>query len=239
MGDYRRSVQVLKSAAALAPDHPAMEDGWMILGFSCGHIGDHECERDAYLKVLELETEESGRLTPTLNLAEVEMHAGNLKEAISLYQEALRISARLTASGSNALAEWGIAVAYDRAGDRNNAEKSARRAIEISSSLRRDLLNDPSFVFFYPAYEIHYYEGIGAVALARGASSAHDAAIYWGLAERKFEQYVRGAEQTNPKDRFLGAAKARHASCKAEREKAEKKRAKEPLKRTDEEELPL
>ena len=83
------------------------------------------------------------------------------------------------------------------------------------------------------------YEGVGAVALARGASSAHDAAIYWGLAERKFEQYVRGAEQTNPKDRFLGAAKARHASCKAEREKAEKKRAKEPLKRTDEEELPL
>jgi len=77
------------------------------------------------------------------------------------------------------------------------------------------------------------------VTLARGAPSAHDAAIYWSLAERKFDQYVRGAESSNPKDRFLGAAKARLASCKAEREKAEKKRAKEPIKRSDEEELPL
>jgi hypothetical protein len=94
-------------------------------------------------------------------------------------------------------------------------------------------------VYFYPDYEVLYYEGLGAVTLARGATSAHDAAIYWNLAERKFEQYIRGAEKTNPQDRFLGSAKARHAACKAEREKAEKKRAKEPVKRTDEEELPL
>jgi tetratricopeptide (TPR) repeat protein len=224
------------------PTHPMVEDAWFWLGLSCGMTGDHRCEREAYQKALELETEDGGRLTPTLNLSEVEMHLGNLKESIALYQETARLAAHVggpDGSFTNALAEWGLAVALDRAGERQSAERAAKRALEVSKSLRVPNILRSEGVSFYPDYEVLYYEGLGAVTEARGAGSAHDAAIYWSLAERKFEQYVRGAEQTNPKDRFLGAAKARHASCKAEREKAEKKRAKEPIKRTDEEELPL
>lgn len=237
-GEHRRAVEVLRSAVKMAPQHPSMEEAWLYLGLSCGYIGDHQCERESYLKALEWQTEDARRLTATLNLAEVEMHLGNLKDSIALYQETLRMSARLSASTTNALAEWGIAVAYDRTGDRNAAERAAKRAIEISNSVRRDVLHEQG-VFFYPDYEVHYYDGLGAVTLARNATSAHDAAIYWALAERKFDQYVRGAEAKNPQDRFLAAAKARLTSSKAEREKAEKKRLKEPVKRRDEEELPL
>lgn len=237
--DHKRAIEVLRGAIAKDPSHPMMEDAWFVLGLSCGSIGDHECEREAYLKTLELETEEAARMTPTLNLSEVEMHRGNLKESIALYNETLRLSARVGASYTNALAEWGLAVALDRAGERNAAERAAKRALEVSTSIHRENILRDAGVYFYPDYEVLYYEGLGAVTLARGASSAHDATIYWALAERKFEQYVRGAERTNPADRFLPAAKARHASSKAEREKAEKKRAKEPLRRTDEEELPL
>lgn len=237
--DHRRSIEVLRSAIKLDPNHPMIEEAWFVLGLSCGSLGDHECEREAYLKTLEIETEDVARMTPTLNLAETEMHLGNMKEAVALYNETLRLSAHVGASYTNALGEWGLAVALDRSGEKSSAERAAKRALEISFSIHREnILNDPG-VYFYPDYEVHYYEGLGAVTLARGSTSAHDAVIYWGLAERKFELYVRGAERTNPKDRFLGVAKARHASCKAEREKAEKKRAKEPVKRTDEEELPL
>lgn len=235
---HRRAAEVLKSAVALKPDSPLMGDALLALGWACGHLGDHDCERDAYTQLLQIETEDVSRLMPLGNLAEVEMHFGNMKESIALYQETLRISAHVGANVSHALASWGLAVALDRTGDRNAAEDAARRALEISASLRRDLLHEEG-VFFYPSYEVSYYEGVGAAAIARKATSAHAAAISWGAAERRFEKYVREAERTNPKDRFLGAAKARHASAKAEREKAEKKRAKEPLKRTDEEELPL
>lgn len=237
--DHKRAVEVLRSAIKMDPTHPMMEDAWFVLGLSCGSLGDHHCEREAYQKTLEIETEEIARMTPTLNLSEVEMHLGNLKESIALYNETLRLSARAGASYTNALAEWGLAVALDRAGERNAAERAAKRALEISTSIHRENILRDYGVYFYPDYEVLYYEGLGAVSLARGASSAHDAAIYWALAERKFEQYVRGAEQKNPTDRFLPAAKARHASCKAERQKAEKNRAKEPLKRSDDEELPL
>lgn len=240
--DHRRAIEVLRSAIKMDPTHPMMEDAWAWLGISCGSIGDHQCERESYLKTLEIETDDIARMTPTLNLSEVEMHLGNLKESIALYNETRRLSAQVgggEGSYTNALAEWGLAVALDRAGERQLAERAAKRAIEISTSMRRSNILREDGVYFYPDYEVLYYEGLGAVALAREATSAHDSAIYWGLAERKFEQFVRGAERTNPKDRFLGAARARHASAKAEREKAEKKRLKEPLKRTDEEELPL
>jgi tetratricopeptide (TPR) repeat protein len=236
--EYRRALTVLRSAVEMAPDHPAMDDAWFILGLACGHLGDHVCERDAYQKTIDLETEDAGRMTPTLNLAEVEMHLGHLKESIALYQETSRLATRVGSNTTIILAEWGLAVANDREGDRAAAERSAKRALELSASIHHDMLHDAN-VSYFPPYEINYYEGLGAVVLARNAKSAHDASIHWGLAERSFERYVRGAEQTNPKDRFLSAAKTRHASCKAEREKAEKKRVKEPLKRTDEEELPL
>lgn len=238
-GEHRRAAEVLKSAIALDPSHPIMSEAWLYLGFACGHIGDHVCERDSYLEVLRNETEEPKRLTPMLNLSEVEMHLGNLKESISGYQEALRMAARLPTNSTTPLAQWGLAVAYDRSGDRIAAEREAKGAVEIERSMRiTDLLHSDG-VFFYPAYEVLYYDGLGAVARARGAASAHDAAIFWAEAERKFEQYVRSAELRNPSDRFLPHAKARYTSSKAEREKAEKRRVKEPVKRTDDEELPL
>jgi tetratricopeptide (TPR) repeat protein len=238
-GEHRRAAEVLKSAIELDPNHPIIDEAWMYLGFACGHIGDHVCERDSYVEVLRRDTEDYRRVTPMLNLSEVEMHLGHLKESISGYQETLRLAARLPASSTAPLAKWGLAVAYDRAGDRPAAEREAKGAIELERSMHEENLLHSDGVFFYPSYEVLYYDGLGAVARARAAASAHDAAIYWAEAERKFDGYVRSAEQRNATDRFLPQAKSRLASCKAEREKADKRRLKEPLKRTDEEDLPL
>jgi len=149
--DHRRSIEVLRSAIKLDPSHPMIEEAWFVLGLSCGSVGDHECERDAYLKTLELETEEAARMTPSLNLAETEMHFGNMKESVALYNETLRLSARVGASYTNALAEWGLAVALDRSGDRGNAERAAKRALESSASIRKEHIIRDHGVYFDPS----------------------------------------------------------------------------------------
>src|SRR4051794_15424247 len=91
---YRRAAEVLKPALEMAPDHPAAEEAWGMLSEACGHFGDHACERRAYQKLLRDHTEEHEQGITTMNLAETEMHFGNLKEAIEGYRESLRIASR-------------------------------------------------------------------------------------------------------------------------------------------------
>jgi tetratricopeptide (TPR) repeat protein len=225
--NHARAAEVYTSAIADFPDHPSMERAWIRLAFACGHLGDHACESNAYAQVLRLETEEIMRATPTLNLAETRMHLGDLKEAIEGYREALRIAGRVPSRETAPLATWGLAVALDRAGDRIAAEKEARFAVELERSMGMRMLLRSSDVFFVPAYEVHWYEGLGSAARARVAPSARDAAKLWAMSERSFSEYVKAGEPKN--DRWLPIAKARLAQAKLERERAEKKAAREPV----------
>ncbi|MDF2695956.1 MAG: hypothetical protein K0S65_4339, partial [Labilithrix sp.] len=218
--NHARAAQVYKAAIADFPDHSAVDQAWLRLAFACGHLGDHACERNAYIEVLRRETEEVLRATPTLNLAETQMHLGDLKEAIDGYREALRIAGRVPSRETAPLATWGLAVALDRAGDRLAAEKEARFALEIEHSMGYPRLLRSKDVFFVPAYEVHWYEGLGAAATARVLTSAREALPLWRQAERSFSEYVKAGEPKN--DRWLPIAKARLAQIKIERERAEK-----------------
>jgi len=238
-GEHLRAIAVLRDALAFAPDHPSAESGWWFLGVACGHAGEHACERASYEALLRLRTEDFRRLTPMLNLAEVEMHAGNLRDAIAGYQETLRVAARLPTDETTPLAQWGLAVAFDRSGDRIAAEREATRAIELERSMHREGLVHSSGVFFYPEYEVLWYDALGAAARARSAGSAHEAAAHWAVAERAYGGYVRAAEAKKAGDRWVALARARQASCRGERERAEKRRAREPLPVREEDEVPL
>jgi tetratricopeptide (TPR) repeat protein len=231
---YKRAAEVLGEALAMAPDHPAAEEAWSRLAEACGHIGDHACERRSYDMVLRLTTEESDRGTSTLNLAETEMHLGNLKEAIDGYREALRIASRspgrtLSEQRLAPLALWGLAVALDRSGDHVGADREALAVLQMQSSSGMSGLLRSSDVFFFPDYELSWYDAVGATAQARrpGATAA-DAARSWKAAEEAFARYVQGAERSPTPDRWLELARARHAAAKLEREKAEMRRGKVP-----------
>ena len=243
LDDHVRAARVLKAVLAEFPDHPAAEDGWLRLAFACGHTGDHECERKAYAEVLRYATEEIARATPTLNLAETEMHLGNLREAIEGYREALRIAGRVPVGlgdlGQTApLAVWGLAVALDRSGDRLGAEKEARFALELSRSMGGpNLLRSPG-VFFVPAYEVNWYEGLGASAKAKVSTSPTEIVNLWRAAEQSFTAWVRGAEREKS-DRWLELGRVRLAAVKAERERAEKKHGKSPIPTLDDDEKAL
>jgi tetratricopeptide (TPR) repeat protein len=227
LNEHEKSARTLKSVLADFPDHPAAEDGWLRLAFACGHTGDHECERNAYTQVLRYATEEIARATPTLNLAETEMHLGHLREAVEGYREALRIAGRVPSRETAPLAVWGLAVALDRSGDRLAAEKEARFARELARSMGVPHLLRTDGVFFVPAYEVNWYEGLGSSAAAKVATSPNEALRLWRSAEQSFTGYVRGA-QVAGNDRWLDLAKLRLATVRAERERAEKKQVKEP-----------
>ena len=238
---YKRAAEVLGAALALAPEHPAAEEGWSRLAEACGHIGDHDCERRAYGEVLRLTTEEGDRGTSTLNLAETEMHLGNLREALVGYREALRIASRSPSRTLAPLAMWGLAVALDRSGDRIEADRQALEVLATQASSGLSGLLRSSGVFFYPDYELGWYDGVGAAAQARkpGISPA-EAARHWKAAEDAFAGYVRAATRPGITDRWLDLAKVRLATAKAERERAEKRRGKSPPEpRLDDEETPL
>jgi len=226
-GYYKRAAEVLGEALAVAPEHPAAEEAWSRLAEACGHIGDHDCERRAYTMVLRLMTEEADRGTSTLNLAETEMHLGNLKEAIEGYREALRIASRSPSPTLAPLALWGLAVALDRSGDRVGADREALGVLQLQASSGLSGLLRSSGVFFYPDYELSWYDAVGAAAMARkpGATAA-EAARHWAAAEEAFGRYVRAAEQSRTPDRWLELAKVRLAAAKLERERAEKRRGK-------------
>ena len=237
--EYEKAAQLLKSVLAAAPEHPAAEAGWKRLAVACGHTGDRECERKSYGQELRFETDEGERGTPTLNLAETEMHTGNLREAIEGYREALRIAGRVSSRELAPFAVWGLAVALDRSGDRVGAEKEARFARELERSMNVPNLLHTDAAFFTPEYEIHWYDGLGAAAVAKQATAPAEIVRLWRSSEQSFASYVRFAEIAKEKDRWLELAKLRLASAKAEREKAEKKYGKEPPRELDENEREL
>lgn len=227
--NYGKAAATLKSALERAPNHPAAENAWLELAFACGHIGDHICERKSYVEVLRIETEDIHRATPSLNLAETEMHLGSLKEAVELYRETLRLAGRFPSGNTAPLAVWGLAVALDRSGDSVAAEKEARFALEIERGMNHPRLLRSHNVFFVPAYEIHWYEGLGWGAEAKTAPSAAESLRLWRLSEASFDAYVRQADQN---DRWLALAKVRLANAKAAREAAEKAAARQPKPKT-------
>lgn len=226
--EHGRAAEVLRSALTDFPDHARAGHAWLRLAFACGHLGDHECEREAYLEVLRRETEDLYRATPTLNLAEAHMHLGDLADAIEGYREALRIAGRVPARETAPLALWGLALALDRSGDRIGAEREARFAHELEQSMGYTRLLRSKDVFFVPAYEVHWYEGLGAVARARVVGSARDALPLFRSAEASFGAYVRLAEASAAGDPWLPIARARLAEVVAERQRAEKAAGREP-----------
>jgi tetratricopeptide (TPR) repeat protein len=242
---FKRSAEVLGAALAMAPDDPVAEEAWANLADACGHFGDHECERRAYTNLLGLTTEEfrprgnPQRGTAALNLAEAQMHLGNLKDAIEGYREAMRIAQRFPYQELTPLALWGLAVAYDRSGDTVAADKEALSVVEMQRSSRMVGLLRSEGVFFYPSYEISWYDAVGAAAQARRPSAtAAEQVRFWKLAEESYLAFIRGAERDPKPDRWLELARVRHAAAKLAREKAEKKRGKVPVEMpVDDEEL--
>lgn len=107
-------------------------------------------------------------MTALANLAEVTMLSGDVARAAQHYERAVEGARR--AGATAALPLWGLAVALDRLGEHRAALDRAREALGASQGGTEILRSEG--VFFEPAYEIHWYEAIGAEAIAEMEADA-------------------------------------------------------------------
>jgi tetratricopeptide (TPR) repeat protein len=201
------------------PDHPRARRSRFQLALACGHIGDHECEERMYRQVIAQATAPSEMTTPLLNLAETEMHARDLREAIEDYREAFRLCGFFPSRAETpALILWGLAVALDRAGELHEADEQAHRALEMVQN-HIDLLTSKG-VYIAPHYEVNWYQALTYASAARPAPTPALRLAHWLQAERHMVRWVTGAEKK--KDYWLPIAKARLATYEKARKEAER-----------------
>lgn len=208
----KAAIDVLRPALESAPDHPAAAGAWWYLAISYARLGRVQEERDAYLRHLAEEFDDPQRVTSMLNLAEAEMRLGHMNDAIARYRDAMALAGSLAPSRGVLSATihiaWGLAVALDRNGEPTAAREQAKIALGLDPRLDQ-IAFSPDY-FFVPAYERHYYVGVGMIEQARQSGRPED----WLRAQRPWEEYLRLAAHAD--DKWLAFAKAHLAECRRE-----------------------
>ncbi|MBC7171402.1 MAG: tetratricopeptide repeat protein [Polyangiaceae bacterium] len=127
--------------------------------------------------------------TACSNLGEVTMLSGDLPAAIESYERAVSIARNGGASHamSLVLSLYGLAVALDRYGDGPTALERAREAYGAGAGL--GVLRSEG-VFFEPAYEIHYYEGLGSLAAVDTAAGSAERSQLMRDSLRSFQRFL-------------------------------------------------
>jgi tetratricopeptide (TPR) repeat protein len=226
LDDNVRAKEVLQPALDLAPDHPAAVAAFIALANAYAKLDQSNEERRVYERFLPKVTDERSRSTAMLNLAEADMHLGDLDSSIAGYRATIDLAAQLPniielAYHTGALAVWGLAVALDRANDVPSGAKEAKLALVLDRDMGIIRLN-PS-VFFSPERERNWYVALGFTEYAKEAEDARGAALWWQRAEGCWREYVEDAAAHGDNDRWIDLARARLERAHAQRTIAERR----------------
>ncbi len=148
------------------------EEAWcsLRLGIERSKVGRYQEALGDYDRHIRLGEPSS---TAYANAAEILMALGRLPEAQRRYREAIRIEeqgpTRRDHQENLALAWYGLAVAFDRDEQTVAAGEAVARALQLDAKMvLLDAAADPrSGVFFVPAFDVHYYRGLGLAAQNR------------------------------------------------------------------------
>lgn len=184
---------LLARAIRERPSAPEVAGAWFDIAIASNRLRDFRAERAAYTEALRLQWDRDRRAGIHLNRGESQMSLRDLAAAREDYLTAIALSSDAELS---ALAHWGLGVALARDDDMPEALEHAFEASRVqfrgpdgSPVVALDLPG----VFFTPDYEIHYYRGLGDMAL--GTRTDEPKARHAALTEavRSFERYVAGA----------------------------------------------
>ena len=209
-GDEKRAATVLEGALAAAPDHPSAIDAYWSLAIAYVKLGRFDDEIDAYEEFLRRATSAEQRVRALCNRAESQIRREKLGEALRDYRESLILQPE------DVLCRWGFAVALDRSGDAPAAMAESKTAITFDPL--DQALSNPG-VFFLPAYERFWYEGLGAMARAQQIDDPATSVLWWDAAVVKWAGYLSFAPAD---DRWVPLAKAHQASCQRRADEAKK-----------------
>ena len=116
------------------------------------------------------------------NSAEIHMAIGNVEEAIDRYRQGLEYS-------NEALYMFGLAVALDRAGEKQSALEQMRDAIDSDPKLEA---LGRSGVFFIPKGDVQYYFGLANEAQGKSTEALlHFRAYVDQVKDARFEEHAR------------------------------------------------
>ncbi|MGO8994142.1 MAG: hypothetical protein ACLQVI_12500 [Polyangiaceae bacterium] len=224
--DNTRAIEVLQPALDLAQDHPAAVSAFIALANAYAKLDRSDEELRVYERFLPKVTDERSRSTAMLNLAEAQMHLGNLEDSIAGYRATIDLSAQLPnmielAYHTGALAVWGLAVALDRANDVPSGAKEAALALVLDKDMGIIRL-DPN-VFFVPERERNWYVALGFTEYAKQAADPRGAATLWARAEGCWREYIADVKAHAEKDRWVDIARGRLERAHAQRVAAERR----------------
>jgi tetratricopeptide (TPR) repeat protein len=224
--DNKCAQDVLERALAIAPDHPAALAAYSILANAYAKLDQSNEERRVYARYIPRITDEEGRAIAMLNLAEANMHLGDLDDAVAGYRETINAAAELPnvielEQKTGLLARWGLAVALDRSGDIAGGAKETKLAVQLDTDMHE--IRGGVNVFFAPERERYWYVALGFAEYAKQATEAKTAALLWHRAEGCWREYIQDVRAKAAPDRWIDLAHARLEKTHAQRLAAERR----------------
>jgi tetratricopeptide (TPR) repeat protein len=236
---FQKAVDILAPSLDAAPDEPAATEAFAVLVLAYAKMNRPRDELATWHRYIPLIVDDRARVGSMMNMGEAEMRLGHVDDALATFHEVLRLCGELpnsgTISSTYVLTLWDVAIALDRSGDPGEALDAAAKASRMTVIDSRGLpstgasliAHDPS-VFFVPAWELEWYLALGAMAEARDAKDARDAAEQWGRAAQHWDAYVARSSAEGGRDLFLKIARVRQAQAHARQVVADKAAAKLP-----------
>lgn len=200
----------------LDPEGPAAQDAHFTLAVVHTWRGEHPAARDHYLALLRLPVTEPTRSTVLGNLGDEFQALGDMGAAIDSYVACVALRP------GYALGWLGLAIARDRAhlDPAPDAATAVRAASDDVLARMRALRMGPGFdpgalidalsgegVFYVPAYDRFYYQGVAHEAVARAWSAGNDfgvapvtgeAEAHRRAARAAWRRYLDGAAPDDP-----------------------------------------
>jgi hypothetical protein len=217
---------VLEKALAIAPDHPAALGAYSILANAYAKLDESAAERRVYARYLPRITDDESRVIAMLNLAEADMHLGDLDDAVAGYRDTIDAAAQLPNAieleqKTGLLARWGLAVALDRSGDVAGGAKETKLVLQLDTDMH-EIRGGPN-VFFAPERERYWYVALGFTEFAKEAPDAKTAALLWRRAEGCWRDYTADVRAKAENDRWIDLARARLEKAHSARLAAERR----------------
>jgi tetratricopeptide (TPR) repeat protein len=224
--EWDRCDRALGGALAEAPDDPRAIAAYFSRGICLAKLGRPKEEIEAYDAYLARETDLDARAVAFYDRGDAQMllaqdNPSRLALAINDYRTALLLRPELSS------AHWGLAVALDRSGDAPGAIAAAKNAL-IFDPLEQQISPENRAVFFVPAYDQYWYEGLSAMARAQQPETRASPATSLLLLETAVAKWSNFIAAASRDDRWVPLAKSHLTSSQRQLDQARKRHTRSP-----------